>query len=372
MSVARRARFPLAVAPLLALALGALASCKLQRGAMPEDADDKRRLAEVVHRAVEHVEQELAGSPKSAEASTPVVDEDVLLARKLDTLVRECRNPFATRALQSWTRYASWIGDKKHGPTGKERNVFGLYALAADPKACRKAVTAVLPLVTSTPLLDLAAEGFAASVEALVPAVNAASLYYEHGDYKEDGFVRGRAMHAELVAAFDAFKKADAALGAELDTAQDALDARELARLEGDESQRGRWHLKRTAVQAKGLLRAATPGALGGPAGEPAGKLDPAGVAGAEARFEEARAAFGRWCAEHPTEATPFASYARGLEQLELAGKELVARVRDKRPYSTGEKMNLGGQNEWMVPGSPGRVVARYNAVIEAFNALAR
>jgi hypothetical protein len=343
-----------------------LASCKLQRGAMAEDADDKRRLAEVVHRAVEHVEQELAGAPRSAEATVPAVDTDVLLARKLDTLVRECRNPFATRALQSWTRYASWIGDKKTGPTGRERNVFGLYALSADPKACRKAVTAALPMATSTPLLDLAAEGFAASVETLVPAVNAASLYYEHGDYKDDGFVRGRAMHAELVAVFDAFKKADAALGAEIDTVQDALDARELARLEGDESQRGRWHLKRTAVSAKGLLRAATP------VGDGAPKIDLAGLVSAEARFEEARAAFGKWCAESPTEAAPLASYARGLEQLELGGKELVARVRDKRPYSTGEKMNLGGQNEWMVPGSPGRVVARYNAVIEAFNAIAR
>lgn len=355
-------RLPLA--PLLALAL---ASCKLQRGAMIEDADDKRRLAEIVHRAVEHVEQELAGVPMSTAASAPAVDTDVLLARKLDALVRECRNPFATRALQSWTRYASWIGDKKNGPTGRERNVFGLYALAADPKACRKAVAAALPLVTSTPMLDLAAEGFVASVETLVPAVNAASLYYEHGDYKEDGFVRGRAMHPDLVAAFDAFKKADAALGAELDAAQDALDARELARLDGDESQRGRWHLKRTAVAAKGLLRAATPGA---PVGAGAPKIDLAALAGAEARFEEARVAFGRWCDEHATEATPLASYARGLEQLELSGKELVTRVRDKRPYTTGEKMNLGGQNEWMVPGTPGRVVARYNAVIEAFNAL--
>jgi hypothetical protein len=334
---------------------------------MIEDADDKRRLAEVVHRAVEHVEQELAGVPMSAERSAPAVDTDVLLASKLDALVRECRNPFATRALQSWTRYASWIGDKKTGPTGRERNVFGLYALTADPKACRKAVAAALPLVTSTPMLDLAAEAFAASVEALVPAVNAASLYYEHGDYKEDGFVRGRAMHPDLVAAFDAFKKADAALGAELDAAQDALDARELARLEGDESQRLRWHLKRTAVLAKGVLRAATPTTL---AGEPGAKIDWAQLAGAQERFEEARLAFGKWCEGHATEAATLVSYAKGLEQLELAGKELVARVRDKRPYTTGEKMNLGGQNEWMVPGSPGRIVARYNALIEAFNAL--
>ncbi len=368
-STTRRAGFALAAL----VALVALGACKLQRGAMPEDADDKRRLAEIAHRAldrVERVERERASAPTPAPGSSPAVDVDALLARKLDGLVRECRNPFATRALQSWTRYASWVGDKKTGPTGRERNVFGLYALGADPKACRKAVAAALSVATATPTLDLAAEGFAAAVETLVPAVNAASLYYEHGDYKEDAFARGRAMHPDLVGAFEAFKKADAALGAELDAAQEGLDARELARLEGDEAQRGRWHLKRTAVLARALVRAAMPPSVpSAPSADPS-KLDLAALSSAEGRFEEARIAFARWREGNDAEATPLASYARGLEQLGLAGRELVARVRDRRPYTTGEKLNLGGQNEWMVAGSPGRVVARYNALIEAFNAL--
>ncbi len=340
----------------------ALAGCKLRRDAMPDDRDDRRTVAEIARRAVERVEGELAASPPADPASAPPqVDADVLLAHEVDALVRECRNPFATRIAQSWVRYSSWLGDAKNGPTGHERTVLGLYAITADPKSCRKAVDAAKALAPATPALDLAAEAYASALEALVPVVDAASLYYEHGEYKDDDFARGRALHPDLVAAFDAFRKADAALAAQLDAAQDGLDARELARLAGDEQQRGRWHLKRTAVLAKEVLRAGS---------FDVAKIDVAALSAAEQRFEDARLAFARWCEAHPTDAALDASYLRELQQLDLAARELVARARDRRPYTLGERMNLGGWNEWMVAGSPGRLAARYDAVIEAFNAI--
>ena len=50
--------------------------------------------------------------------------------------------------------------------------------------------------------------------------------------------------------------------------------------------------------------------------------------------------------------------------------RELAARVKEKRPYTGPERLNLGGANEWLVTGSPGRLVARYNALVDAYNAL--
>lgn len=348
----------------LLVAATSLSACKLQRGAVPDDEDDRRPLSAIALRVADRIEPPAASSTEAESAPASIVDVDALLARKLDGLVRSCRNPFSTRALQSWNRYAGWIGDKEKGPTGRERNVFGLYAIAADPKACRKAVDVARAIETSTPALDEAAEAFAVAASALTPVVNAASLYYEHGEHKEDGFARGRAMHADLVAAFAAFRKADAALAVALDAEQDALDVRELARLDArgdDPIARGAWHLRRTAMLAKGVLRVGS---------QELAQLDRAALEAAEARFEEARGAFARWCEGRPADAAAYAPYLRALEQLELGAKELATRARQKRPYSLGERMNLGGQNEWLVPGSPGRVIARYNAVIEAFNAI--
>lgn len=353
---------------LAALVIGACA-CKLQRGAMPDDDDDRRPLAAIARRVADRIEAPgaasgAAGGGGPGQALASVLDVDALLSRKLDGLVRGCRNPFSTRALQSWNRYVGWIGDKAKGPTGRERNVLGLYAIGADPKACRKAVQIAAALATSTPALDEAAEAFAKAAEGLVPLVNAASLYYEQGEHKEDACARGRAMHADLVAAFAAFKQADAALAAALDAEQDALDARDLARLArnpDDPAQRGAWHLRRTVVLAKGVMRAGS---------AELAKIELPALDAAEARFDEARGAFARWCDEHPSESKGFAAYLRALDPLDAAAKELATRVRRRRPFTLGERMNLGGQNEAQVPGSPGRVVARYNAAIEAFNAI--
>jgi tetratricopeptide (TPR) repeat protein len=351
---------------LLAVAWAASAACKLQNGAMPDDDDDRKPLSAIARRVADRVEPPAAPSTEafSKLGTASIVDVDALLARKLDGLVGSCRNPFSNRALQSWNRYVGWIGDKEKGPTGREKNVLGLYAFAAEPKGCRKAADVARAIETSTPALDEAAEAFAVAVEALVPAVNAASLYYDHGEHKEDGCARGRAMHADLVTAFAAFRKADAALAAAIDAEQDALDARELARLaaRGDDPiARGAWHLRRTAMLAKAVLRVGSPELA---------KIDLAALSDAEGRFDEARGAFAHWCEERPADAAAYAPYLRALDQLELGAKELATRVRQKRAYTLGERMNLGGQNEWLVPGSPGRVIARYNAAIEAFNAI--
>ena len=51
--------------------------------------------------------------------------------------------------------------------------------------------------------------------------------------------------------------------------------------------------------------------------------------------------------------------------------KKLMRRIRDKTPYSTGEKMNLSNHmSGWMVEGSPPRLIRDYNELVGSFNRL--
>ena len=46
--------------------------------------------------------------------------------------------------------------------------------------------------------------------------------------------------------------------------------------------------------------------------------------------------------------------------------------MRDKTPYSQGDRMMLNAGSGWMVEGSPQRLMRDYNQLVEAFNSGAR
>ena len=48
--------------------------------------------------------------------------------------------------------------------------------------------------------------------------------------------------------------------------------------------------------------------------------------------------------------------------------KQLMRRIRDKTPYSQGDRMMLAGGGGWMVDGSPPRLLRDYNQLIESYN----
>jgi hypothetical protein len=53
--------------------------------------------------------------------------------------------------------------------------------------------------------------------------------------------------------------------------------------------------------------------------------------------------------------------------------KQLMRRLRDKVPYSSGDRMMLNQQGAgWMVEGSPPRLMRDYNQLIGAYNNGAR
>ena len=48
--------------------------------------------------------------------------------------------------------------------------------------------------------------------------------------------------------------------------------------------------------------------------------------------------------------------------------KQLMRRIRDKVPYSPGDRMMLNGGGGWMVEGSPPRLLRDYNQLIDSYN----
>ena len=52
-----------------------------------------------------------------------------------------------------------------------------------------------------------------------------------------------------------------------------------------------------------------------------------------------------------------------------VTAKQLMRRIRDKVPYSSGDKMMLSNAGSgWMVEGSPPRLLRDYNQVVESYN----
>ena len=70
-----------------------------------------------------------------------------------------------------------------------------------------------------------------------------------------------------------------------------------------------------------------------------------------------------------PAEEAKLGSFFMGNAKSFLtSAKQLMRRIRDKVPYSTGDRMMLSGGGGWMVEGSPPRLLRDYNALIEAYN----
>jgi hypothetical protein len=156
------------------------------------------------------------------------------------------------RASESIARYRSWV-DMRTGPTGRERIVYGLYSLYDVRGEIEKARAAV---GTQPALPDLDAEiaPYTAAYEALAPIVTQADGYYERQDYKEDRWVEGRALHARLAPAAQAFLAERAKLEALFATEKERSDAAELALIERREGRKARWHAITVMIRARPIL----------------------------------------------------------------------------------------------------------------------
>lgn len=287
----------------------------------------------------------------TAAAQTPPATE------KLNAYVG-CINRLSARSFQSRERYFSWAA--KSGPTGKERIIYGTYTIY-DTTDCRKNVEKANALEPRDSALEDAASAYAAAVGALEPLLKEADDYYTQENYKDDKMAKGKALHPRLVAAWDQFANADRKLRDGVETINDRRAAERLAEIERTEGRQARYHVEALMIQAKGVVRA-----------QDKTQPDIAEITAALNDYEATVKA-----------AEPFAGsggdakigsmFISNAKSFLTTAKQLMRRIRDKVPYSAGDKMMLSNAGSgWMVEGSPPRLMRDYNQLVDAYNRGAR
>jgi hypothetical protein len=281
----------------------------------------------------------------TAAAQTPSATE------KLNAYIG-CINRLSERSYESRKRYFSWAA--KTGPTGKERIIYGTDTIY-DTSDCRKNVDKANALEPRDAALEAAASAYADAVSKLEPLLKEADDYYTQETYKDDRMAKGKALHPRLVAAWDAFASADKGLRDGVETIHDRRAAERLAEIEQKEGKTARDHVEALMIHAKRVLRA-----------EDSEKSDLGAITQAlndhEAIVNAAEQVSG-------TGGQKIGSmFVSNAKSFLTTAKQLMRRIRDKVPYSSGDRMMLGAGSGWMVEGSPPRLTRDYNQLIEAYN----
>jgi hypothetical protein len=269
----------------------------------------------------------------------------------------ECSNRFVSRAYQSRDRYLSWV-DAKKGPTGKEDIVYGVYTLVGDVKVeCRDRLTAVSN-GPSMPELEAAGEHLTASLETLAPLLEEANDYFSGKDYQRDAWAKGKELHPKLMAAFEAFEKADAEMGAVLDAREDASLESQLAELSKSPDPTG-YVLTNVIYTGKKLVHLAS-------GVDDIGAID---LAAFQAALETFAAAVVD-CANRAKDPNVRGFATGAARAVVVQASLLVERRVKKTKWSSGDLVMINGGNPAMVDGHPAAVVSAYNDMIGASNRL--
>jgi uncharacterized protein DUF3829 len=265
-----------------------------------------------------------------------------------------CINRLSARSYDSRARYFSWAA--KEGPTGRERIIYGTYTIY-DTSDCRKNVEKANALEPHDAALEAAATAYADAVSKLEPLLKEADDYYSQQDYKDDKMAKGKALHPRLVAAWNAFESADQKLRNGVDAINDQRALEKLAEIEKTEGKQARYHVEAVMIQAKRVLRA-----------EEADKPDVAAITQALNDYENMVKGAEQF-AGSGSDAKIGSFFIGNAKSYLVTAKALMRRIRDKVPYSAGDKMMLGNQGAgWMVEGSPPRLLRDYNQLVDAYN----
>ncbi len=285
--------------------------------------------------------------------AAPAIAQAPPLTQKINAYVG-CINRLSERSYASRSRYFSWASKK--GPTGKERIIYGTYTIY-DTSDCRKKVEQANALEPRQPEIEGHATEYVAAVTALEPLLKEANDYYSQQNYKDDQMAKGKALHPRLVAAWDAFAAADEKLRASIDVFQDEQARQRLADIERTEGIKGRYYIEAVMQGAKLLLRVMRES-----------PPQTAKMTEAVTAFDEIVKAMDDYATESKDKRLD-SFFINAAKSFLTTSKQLMRRVRDKVPYSQGDRMILDtGAGAWMVEGSPARLTRDYNELVNSYN----
>jgi hypothetical protein len=283
-------------------------------------------------------------------------DADAAIGQKLQAAIA-CINRLSERAHDSRARYVDWAGDNAK-MKNKPRNVLGLYTIY-ETDDCAKGVSDAKQATPPHQELESASAAYVNAVQILEPMLKEADDYYEQENYKDDKFAKGKEMHGKLLLAWDVFRKADKELRAIVATISDERQTAELAKIEKAEGKTARFHMLNTFIKAKVLVSAETDVEMQ--------KMDLPKVQELLAAYETAVKDIEAFAEKENGKIDSF--FIDSAKNVLVTAKALMRRVRDKEPFSSGDKMMLSQPGAgWMVEGSQPRLIDDYNKLVDNFN----
>lgn len=334
--------FSLACGAVLAMSVG---GCK--------QIAEARKAAEALKAAASAVQGAKAPGISSEE------DKDAELGAKLGEYI-SCMNNTSKRVVDSRNRYLSWVKDETAGPTGKERNIYGLYDINAD--SCFSALDRAKTMSPALPEVESAAGEYRKALEQLEPVVKQANKYYDQDDYKDDKMVKGKELHPQLMNGFAKFEQVSKGFEERVTTLNDGVNARQLTRLEKDPSRRLQYLSQRGLNEAKALINMTDIAELK--------ELDQQKYDVALQTYDKTLTDMEQYADTHKAEADKimmFSSYVSSCKTFLKSAKELLRRKRDNKDFN---KEFFSKSSPQMVDGHPAQVVENYNRMIGDSNHL--
>lgn len=293
------------------------------------------------------------GADTAGKGDTAAVDtdSDQALMGKLNGYIA-CYNDVDRRIHAGIGPYTVWMKDPKAGPTGREQRPIGPPDLtASDLKGCDTALPEAIAAQPPLPELDKAAQGYLDALHALQPITHEAADYYQRDDYEDDGFARGKALHAPLMSAFGTFVEASGVFSDALDAENDRLQDSQLAKVEAQEGRTRNFYRLAIMRDAKALRDLMAEDSFD--VAEARRRLDAFNAISDEAHAKVAEQEPGK---------LDWNSFERTAEDFRRASKERLKRVADKTPYSDFEQRML---DTTLAPqGSPGKLMQEYNSLV--------
>ena len=273
------------------------------------------------------------------------------LVKKTNFYISDCYNRYSNRIIDSHNRYRLWVKNIDQGPTGKETIVYGLYDVSGDGSDCEKAVASAKGLEPLMPELDSAADTYVVALKEVITAIRGVYQYYEQEDYKDDNFAKGKSSHAGLMAAFEKFKDANTAFAAEVDKLEDDVAEKELTRL-NDAGKKYEALIVESGIKAKKIKNLIK--------GNDFMQISPDEL---NTLIEDFNVTLEQLKADN---SKPMAgTYTRACDEFMKAAKEMMRRIRDKKPFTDFEKRQIAMGFEETIEGSPGKLMSEYNSMIQ-------
>lgn len=204
---------------------------------------------------------------------------------------------------------------------------------------------------------------YQARAKVMADIVNEAYTYYDMKDFENDEYAKAKEMHKPLLNAFFNFFDIDDLLRHKTDSIQ---DIREIAYIEElkENGETLNYLISKSLNVSSKMLKISQSSEYN--------KLNSEELikASIEVRFlYDELSKFKKENTEEYESVTTISFYYSALEDFTKSAQGLSSRVKNKKPFSRGEKMNLNNKGSgWMVNDSVPKLLYDYNKLVDSYN----